>query len=78
MKASKYMKALKSGSEIVIVANNKSSNSSIFFLDSDGNLCCFSRFFGTMKRSDITIEQAIEHFQSMESDCKVFVRGYTD
>lgn len=78
MTASKYMKALKSGSEIVIISNDKNCNSSIFFLDSDGNLCSFSRFFGTMKRSDITIEQAIEHFQNMESDCKVFIRGYMD
>lgn len=78
MTASKYMKALKSGSEIVIVSNDKNSNSSVFYLDSDGIICTFSRFFGLMRRTDITIEQAIEHFQNMEKECKVFIRGYMD
>lgn len=75
MTASKYMTALKNGSEVVIVANDKNSNSSVFYLGHDGSLYTFSRLFGIVKRSDITIEQAIEHFRSMESDCKVFIRG---
>jgi hypothetical protein len=79
MKAAEYMEALKRGSEIVVVSNDPNTNSAIFYMDTrSGKLYTFSKFWGVMERTDLTAEGLVNHLKSMETESRIFVRGYED
>ncbi len=72
----KYLEALKSGAELVIIANDHTCDSAIFWM-SGGAFYTFTRHFGTMKRDDLSEKQLLEHFQSLEDEgSAIFIREY--
>lgn len=75
--ANNLINSLKNGSEIVIISSDPGSNSAVFWTDRAGVIYSFTRSFGTMKRTDLTISSLKEHFEQMEKEnALIFVRGY--
>lgn len=69
--------ALLEGSELVVISNDPDYNSAVFWMDSDGTIFSFSRAFGVMKRTDMTIDILTAHLDSMEEEgSMIFARGW--
>jgi len=70
------IKALKRGAEIVIVSGNIGDDSTVFWM-TDCVLYSFSRSFGVMERTDMSIDRLKEHLRNMRNEgTSIFVRGY--
>ena len=72
-----YIKALKAGKEIIIIAYNESFNSSIFWME-NGDIYTFSRELGTIRRNTKSYPeyQLAQHFATMASEgAMIYIRG---
>ena len=68
-----YINEMRKGREIVIVAKDENYDSAIFHMDDEGKIWTYSRELGSFSREcDDSIQ---EHFENMENDCYIFVRG---
>lgn len=77
METKNLIKHLKNGSEIIIISDDPDTNSAIFWTDRAGVIYSFTRAFGTIERTDLTISSLKEHFEQMEKEnALIFVRGY--
>lgn len=73
----KWIQALKSGSEIVIISAELGDDSAIFWMDRNDTIHSFNRSFGVMKRPDMDVDRLKEHLQTMhEEGASIFVRGF--
>ena len=73
----KWIQALKSGSEIVIISAELGDDSAIFWMDRNGTIHSFNRSFGVMNRPDMDVDRLKEHLQTMHKEgASIFVRGF--
>lgn len=71
-----FIKALKNGSEIVVISADKNTNSAVFYMKR-GKLYTWSREIGTIERTDRTLEEINTHLNFMLTEnAQVIVRGY--
>ena len=71
-----FIKALKNGSEIVVISADKNTNSAVFYMK-HGKLYTWSREIGTIERTDRTLEEINTHLNFMLTEnAQVIVRGY--
>lgn len=74
-----YIKALQSGEEVIIIANNPKYSSAIFWMNNDGNIVTFSRHLGIIERNvfdDFTLSDFEKHIQIMEEEnALIYIRG---
>ena len=71
----KYIKALKSGREVIVTIPDSNFNSSIFFME-DNTLYAWSREIGLIKHTK-TLEEIAKHFEECIKtwNAKVFICG---
>ena len=73
-----WIKAINEGREIVVVGNemNYMNDDSAIFWKEKETIYSFTRHFGIMKRTDITVQHLAEHLDRMEKEGNyVFCRG---
>lgn len=77
-----YIKALKEGREIVVIANDTDCDSAIFYLNElENELVTYSRHMGEFQRLfNANLQERLkEHFHNMEKEGSlIFIRGRND
>lgn len=65
------------GAEVVIISDNKNSNSAVFWYNREEKaFYAFSRSFGVMKRTDYSISRFIGHINDMYAEnAQIIIRG---
>lgn len=74
----KYIDALKTGREIVVIAKDTDCNSAIFHLDKAGILYTYSASLGVFPRrkTEYSFEMLESHFNDIEKEGGyIFIRG---
>ena len=70
-----YVSALKQGKEVVVISGDSACDSAVFWKEGKF-IYTFNRCFGIMKRPDLTLERAAEHFANMlKEGSQLFIRG---